>query len=186
MPSRLSDGDELDTLLDVIARHPGATFQVIARKQRDRRDALERSCGRGIKSLSLGDGVGGGKVEEGLTTWYLGGGNEPFTPMLGFQTSIATAAIPPWHDMVNGPADAKLATLADPEWRARARAAWDDPLPEQNAFHRETLDQVILSDSENGTGPPASHSPRWQRSVSSTRPTRSPTGCSRTASARGT
>ena len=153
VPSRLSDGGELDALLDVIARHPGATFQVIARKQRDRRDALERSCGRGIRSLSLGDGVGGGKVEEGLTTWYLGGGNEPFTPMLGFQTSIATAAIPPWHEMVNGPADAKLAALADPEWRARARAAWDEPLPEQNAFRRDTLDEVILSDSESGAGP---------------------------------
>jgi N-acyl-D-aspartate/D-glutamate deacylase len=153
VPSRLADGDELDTLLDVITRHPGATFQVIARKQRDRRDALERSCARSIKSLSLGDGVGGGKVEEGLTTWYLGGGNEPFTPMLGFQTSIATAAIPPWHDLVNGPADAKLATLVDPEWRARARAARGDPVAEQNAFRRETLDEVILSDSENGTGP---------------------------------
>ena len=126
---------------------------MIARKQHDRRDALERSCGRGIRSLSLGDGVGGGKVEEGLTTWYLGGGNEPFSPMLGFQTSIATAAIPPWHEMVNGPADAKLATLADPEWRARAPRAWDDPLPEQNAFHRDTLDLLILADSENGTGP---------------------------------
>ncbi len=80
VPSRLADGDELDALLDVIARHPGATFQVIARKQHDRRDALGRSCGRGIRSLSLGDGVGGGKVEEGLTTWYLGGGNEPFQP----------------------------------------------------------------------------------------------------------
>ncbi len=154
VPSRLSDADELDALLDVIARHPGATFQVIARKRRDRRDALENARAvAGIKSLSLGDGVGGGKVEEGLTTWYLGGGNEPFTPMLGFQTSIATAAIPPWHDVVNGPADAKLATLADPDWRARARAAWDDPLPEQNAFRPETLDEVILSDSENGTGP---------------------------------
>jgi len=153
VPSRLSDGAELDALLDVIARHPGATFQVIARPQHDRRDALGRSCGRGIRSLSLGDGVGGGKVEEGLTTWYLGGGNEPFQPMLGFQTSIATAAIPPWHDMVNGPAEAKTATLADPAWRARARAAWDDPLPEQNAFHRDTLDRLILADSENGTGP---------------------------------
>jgi N-acyl-D-amino-acid deacylase len=153
VPSRLSDAHELDALLDVVARHRRATFQVIARKRQDRRDALERSCGRGIRSLSLGDGVGGGKVEEGLTTWYLGGGNEPFTPMLGFQTSIATAAIPPWHEMVNGPAEAKLATLMDPEWRARARAAWDDPLPEQNAFRRDTLDQVILTDSENGTGP---------------------------------
>lgn len=153
VPSRLSDGPELDALLDVIARHRGATFQVIARAARDRRPALEKACVRGVKALSLGDGVGGAKVEEGLTTWYLGGGNEPFTPMLGFQGSIATAAIPPWHEMVNGPADAQLTTLADPEWRARARDAWDHPLPEQNAFHRETLHLLMLTDSENGTGP---------------------------------
>ncbi|HXY91610.1 MAG TPA: amidohydrolase family protein, partial [Acidimicrobiia bacterium] len=153
VPSRLSDEGEVETLLDVVARHRGATFQVIARSSRDRRGSLERSCGRGIRSLSLGDGVGGAKVEPGLTTWYLGGGNEPFTPMLGFQTSIATAAIPPWHEVINGPAEDKLATLADPEWRARARAAWDDPLPEQNAFRHDTLHLVMLTDSENGTGP---------------------------------
>ena len=95
----------------MIAGHHGATFQVIARSRKDRRGALERSCARGIRSLSLGDGVGGAKEEPGLTTWYLGGGNEPFTPMLGFQTSIAAAAIPPWHELINGPADAKLDTL---------------------------------------------------------------------------
>ncbi len=153
VPSRRSTDDELDALLDVIARHRGATFQVIARSRTDRRGALERSCARGIRSLSLGDGVGGAKEESGLTTWYLGGGNEPFTPMLGFQTSIAAAAIPPWHELINGPADAKLDTLADPGWRARARAAWDDPLPEQNAFHRDTLHLLMLTDSETGTGP---------------------------------
>jgi N-acyl-D-aspartate/D-glutamate deacylase len=153
VPSRLADDAELDALLDVIARHRGATFQVIARAAADRRSALEKSCARGIRSLSLGDGVGGAKVEPGLTTWYLGGGNAPFTPMLGFQTSIATAAIPPWHEMINGPPDAKLATLADPDWRARARAAWDDPLPEQNAFRHDALHLVMLNDSENGTGP---------------------------------
>jgi N-acyl-D-aspartate/D-glutamate deacylase len=153
VPSRLAAAAELDALLDVVARHPSATFQVIARSPADRRGALEKACARGIKSLSLGDGVGGAKVEPGLTTWYLGGGNAPFTPMLGFQTSIATAAIPPWHEMINGPADDKLATLADPEWRARARAAWDDPLPEQNAFRRDALHLVMLTDSENGTGP---------------------------------
>jgi N-acyl-D-amino-acid deacylase len=153
VPSRRSADDELDALLDVIARHRGATFQVIARSSKDRRGALERSCARGIRSLSLGDGVGGAKEERGLTTWYLGGGNEPFTPVLGFQTSIAAAAIPPWHDLINGPPETKLETLADPEWRARARAAWDDPLPEQNAFHRDTLHLLMLTDSENGTGP---------------------------------
>jgi N-acyl-D-aspartate/D-glutamate deacylase len=55
--------------------------------------------------------------------------------------------------MINGPTERKRDLLADPEWRARARAAWDDPLPEQNAFHRDTLHLLMLTDSENGVGP---------------------------------
>ncbi|MCB0994893.1 MAG: amidohydrolase family protein [Acidimicrobiales bacterium] len=153
VPSRLCDEAELDALLDTLARHSRATFQVIARSAADRRRALEHACSRGLKCLSLGDGTGGAKVEPGLDTWYLGGGNQPFTPMLGFEASIATAAIPPWHELVNGPADTKLTTLADPEWRARARAAWDDPLPEQNSFRSDALHLLMLTDSENGTGP---------------------------------
>jgi N-acyl-D-amino-acid deacylase len=153
VPSRLCNDAELDALLDVIARYPHATFQVIARAATDRRRALEKACARGIRCLSLGDGVGGAKKEEGLDIWHLGGGNQPFQPMLGFEASIAAAAVPPWHEMINGPADDKLRKLADPEWRAAAREAWDNPLPEQNSFRAEQLDIFILSDSENGTGP---------------------------------
>ncbi len=153
VPSRLCNDAELDALLDVIARYPHATFQVIARAATDRRRALEKACARGIRCLSLGDGVGGAKKEEGLEIWHLGGGNQPFQPMLGFEASIAAAAVPPWHEMINGPADDKLRKLADPEWRAAAREAWDNPLPEQNSFRAEQLDIFILSDSENGTGP---------------------------------
>ena len=153
VPSRLCNDAELDALLDVIARYPHATFQVIARAATDRRRALEKACARGIRCLSLGDGVGGAKKEEGLDIWHLGGGNQPFQPMLGFEASIAAAAVPPWHEMINGPADDKLRKLADPEWRAAAREAWDNPLPEQNSFRAEQLDIFILTDSENGTGP---------------------------------
>ena len=153
VPSRLCDEAELDALLDTIARYPHATFQVIARAASDRRPALEKACARGIRCLSLGDGVGGAKKEEGLDIWHLGGGNQPFTPMLGFEASIAAAAVPPWHEMINGPADDKLRKLADPEWRAAAREAWDNPLPEQNSFRSEHLHIFMLTDSENGTGP---------------------------------
>ena len=73
--------------------------------------------------------------------------------MLGFDSSIAAAAVPAWHEMINGPADRKLALLADPEWRGRARHDWDHPLDEQNSFRKEQLHLFILSDSENGTGP---------------------------------
>ncbi len=153
VPSRLSDDAELAALLDTIARHPHAGFQVIARGADDRRNALAMACGRGVRALSLGDGTGGAKVEEGLDTWYLGGGNQPFQPMLGFEMSIAAAAVPPWHEMINGPVEDKLDALADPAWRDRARAAWDDPLPEQNSFRSEALHLFMLTDSENGTGP---------------------------------
>ena len=71
----------------------------------------------------------------------------------GSRATIAAAAVPAWHEMINGPADDKLGLLADAEWRARARHDWDHPLDEQNSFRKEQLHALILSDSENGTGP---------------------------------
>jgi N-acyl-D-aspartate/D-glutamate deacylase len=81
----------------------------------------------------------------------MGGGNQPTTPRLGFDTSIGTAAVTAWHQMVNGPTERKLALLCDADWRARARHDWDHPLREQNSF--KDLGSFILSESENGTGP---------------------------------
>jgi len=81
----------------------------------------------------------------------MGGGNQPTTPRLGFDTSIGTAAVTAWHQMVNGPAERKLPLLHDADWRARARHDWDHPLREQNSF--KDLGSFILSESENGAGP---------------------------------
>jgi N-acyl-D-aspartate/D-glutamate deacylase len=85
--------------------------------------------------------------------YRLGGGAEPSMPRLGFESSIAAAAVPAWHEMINGPQSDKARVLADPEWRARARHDWDNPRDEQNSFRKGTLHTLILSDSENGTGP---------------------------------
>ena len=154
VPARLGDDAELDTLFDVLARYPHATLQVIARDREQRHHVLRRALGRGIRCLSLGDGVRSlTAAEEGLDIWHLGGGNEPSTPMLGFESSIAAAAVPAWHQMINGPAADKLRLLADPDWRARARHDWDHPLDEQNAFRAGSLHVLILSDSETGAGP---------------------------------
>ena len=103
--------------------------------------------------LSLGDGTGGGRDDgiDGVT--HLGGGGEPSMPRLGFESSIGTAAVPAWHELINGPADRKLALLADPAWRARARHDWDHPLDEQNSFRAEQLHELILSDPDDGPGP---------------------------------
>ena len=152
VPSRLSDDAELDALIDVLARYSHATLQVIARGATDRRRVLEKCLARGVHAMSLGDGVGG-ITDTDLPVYRLGGGAEPFSPRLGFESTIAAAAVPAWHQMINGPAGDKLRLLGDPEWRARARHDWDNPLDEQNAFRKEQLHVLILSDSENGTGP---------------------------------
>jgi N-acyl-D-aspartate/D-glutamate deacylase len=152
VPSRLSDGRELDALFAVLARYPGAILQTIIRDDAQRRSVHERATAAGVPILSLGDGTGGGRDgERGVT--YLGGGGEPSQPRLGFEASIATAAIPAWHELVNGPAERKRDLLADASWRARARHDWDHPLDEQNAFRAEQLHEVILSDPEDGPGP---------------------------------
>ena len=152
VPSRLSDDAELDVLLTVLSKYPHASLQLIARSAEDRRPVLERSLAHGVRVLSLGDGVGG-VTDTDLPVYRLGGGTEPFMPRLGFESTIAAAAVPAWHEMINGPAADKLRLLADPAWRARARHDWDNPLDEQNSFRNEQLHALILSDSENGAGP---------------------------------
>jgi N-acyl-D-aspartate/D-glutamate deacylase len=152
VPSRRSDTREIDALLTVLARHPHTSFQLIARSPEDRRPLLERALAHGVRCLSLGDGVGG-VTDTDLPVYRLGGGAEPLMPRLGFESSIAAAAVPAWHQLINGPAADKPRLLADPEWRALARHDWDHPLDEQNSFRAGTLHLLILSDSENGTGP---------------------------------
>ena len=153
VPSRQSDDRELDTLIGVLARYPGAILQTIIRDDAQRTHVHRKAAAAGVPVLSLGDGTGGGRDDGIAGVTHLGGGGEPSTPRLGFESSIATAAIPTWHDMINGPADRKLALLADASWRARARHDWDNPLDEQNAFRAEQLHEAILSDPDDGPGP---------------------------------
>ena len=152
VPCRRSDDRELEALLTVLAAHPGALLQTIIRDDDQRAHVHSRAHRAGVGVLSLGDGTGRGRDgEPGVV--YLGGGGVPAQPRLGFESSIATAAVTAWHEMVNGPAERKPTLLADPEWRARARHDWDHPLAEQNAFRPEQLHELILSDPADGPGP---------------------------------
>ena len=158
VPSRVADDAEFEALFDVLARHPRASLQLIARETADARRMCELAGPRGIRILRLTgsfDEHGADLLEriaaEGWDVWRMGGGNQPSTPRLGFDTSIGTAAVTAWHQMVNGPAEHKPALLRDPEWRARARHDWDHPLREQNSF--KDLGSFILSESETGAGP---------------------------------
>jgi N-acyl-D-aspartate/D-glutamate deacylase len=158
VPSRVADDAEFEALFDVLARHPRASLQLIARETADARRMCELAGPRRIRILRLTgsfDEHGPDLLErierEGWDVWRMGGGNVPSTPRLGFDTSIGTAAVTAWHQMVNGPADRKPALLRDPDWRARARHDWDHPLREQNSF--KDLASFILSESETGAGP---------------------------------
>lgn len=51
---------------------------------------------------------------------------KPLEPFFGFERSIAFQRVPAWNEVLNGPTEAKLATLADPAWRDRARTDWDN------------------------------------------------------------
>jgi N-acyl-D-amino-acid deacylase len=77
---------------------------------------------------------------------------KPLEPFFGFERSIAFQRVPAWNDVLNGPADAKLATLADPAWRDRARADWDART--RSSFSRiDRPESLILGTSETGAGP---------------------------------
>jgi N-acyl-D-amino-acid deacylase len=153
VPSRLADDRELEVLAGVLARYRGTMLQTIIRDDEQRRHVHRVALDAGVPVLSLGDGTGGGRDDQISGITYLGGGGEPTQPRLGFESSIATAAVTAWHELVNGPAERKLALLADPQWRARARHDWDNPLAEQNSFRDDRLHELILSDPENGPGP---------------------------------
>jgi N-acyl-D-aspartate/D-glutamate deacylase len=77
---------------------------------------------------------------------------KPLEPFFGFERSIVFQRIPAWNDMINGPADQKLATLADPAWRDRARHDWEDRVKSTTARVDRPY-SLIFAISENGAGP---------------------------------
>jgi N-acyl-D-amino-acid deacylase len=95
VPSRLSDDRELDALCAVLAAHRGSILQTIIRDDAQRHHVHRRARAAGVPVLSLGDGTGGGRDDGIDGVVHLGGGGEPSRPRLGFEASIATAAIPP-------------------------------------------------------------------------------------------
>ena len=73
-------------------------------------------------------------------------------PFFGFERSIVFQRIPAWNEMVNGPTEAKLSTLADTAWRDRARHEWEDR-PKSNTARVDRPDSLIFALSETGAGP---------------------------------
>ena len=171
VPGYFADDAEYHALLDVLARYPGRTFQVITRfNDPDHHIAdaerFARLCAaHGVRGqypgircdvLSPNENAETWKLyerlrDQGLDFWPIVP-FKPLEPFFGFERSIVFQRIPAWNEMINGPADAKLATLADPEWRARARHEWDDR-PHVATARVDRPESLIFAISETGAGP---------------------------------
>ncbi|MEJ6512478.1 MAG: amidohydrolase family protein [Actinomycetota bacterium] len=77
---------------------------------------------------------------------------KPLAPFFGFESSLVFQRVPAWNEVINGPTDEKLTTLADPTWRDKARTDWDNRT--RSSLSRiDRPHEMILTISETGVGP---------------------------------
>jgi N-acyl-D-amino-acid deacylase len=77
---------------------------------------------------------------------------KPLAPFFGFERSLVFQRVAAWNEVINGPEADKLPTLADPQWRARARTDWDNRT-RSSLSRLERPDEMLLTISETGVGP---------------------------------
>jgi N-acyl-D-amino-acid deacylase len=171
LPPQLADDAEYLALLKVVARHEGATFQLIidnwmrmtAPQVVERLGRIAKKAGvpyqwAGLPTLDFQqDNAKLLKVlheqykAEGLPFWT-GFTHVQYMFSIDFKRTLLFAqfGLQPWQDLVEIKDETnKLRTLADPAWRARAREAWDAGFA-NNAL---TAQSLMLRESEIGTGP---------------------------------
>ncbi|HEX7743121.1 MAG TPA: amidohydrolase family protein, partial [Sphingobium sp.] len=172
LPSQQADDAELEALLRVIARYPGATFQVIldyfmrftANDTLERMGRLAKATGvrmqwAGMPSLEyMAPQLPRSKElheqfkAEGLPIFTSFNVISP-TSVINFGRTLVFGqnGNPVWQDLVNQPGwEAKAALLADPAWRAKAREAWDNQFA-HSYLHDPSA--MLLRESESGYGP---------------------------------
>ena len=177
VPTLLADDVELEALIDVLARHPGAMLQVIVDLFRDM-DCVEsterlarlcrgksvrvqyggvptlsyhRSIGLTDRMLALHEKLG----EEGLDFWT-GFAHVPITGTLSVVHALVFAQSNEyvWNEVVElSSHEAKAELMRDPDWRARARRSWDEKAFAFSAFAPGRAETMMLQNSENDVGP---------------------------------
>jgi N-acyl-D-aspartate/D-glutamate deacylase len=175
VPSLHANDAEFEALIEVLARHEGATLQVILDLFRnfdaaDSMERLDRLCsGKDIR-IQWGDvptqlwmkdmGLQAPLVElhdrfesEGRDYWTTYA-HTPITTTLSVKLSLLFAQSNEyvWHEVVTAESDEeKAAILRDPEWRARARHSWDNEALSISPFPNPR--GMFLDNSGNGAGP---------------------------------
>jgi N-acyl-D-amino-acid deacylase len=171
VPGFFADDDEYLALFRVVATFPGATVQMITRfndPDHDIEDAerFARLCREaGVRAQWPGMPMAERDAARRPAVWdahhrIQANGSDfwpvvPFKPLeafFGFERSIAFQRVPAWNEVLNGPPDVKLRTLADPAWRDRARADWDNRV-RASTSRIDRPEALILASSETGAGP---------------------------------
>tara|TARA_R110002110_G_scaffold414122_1_gene643082 strand:- start:23274 stop:25004 length:1731 start_codon:yes stop_codon:yes gene_type:complete len=178
VPSLQADDAELQALMTVISRHPGATLQVIVDTFRNMTapETMLR-IGRlaegmpirvqwaGLPTLVFQRdmmGIQAPLVEiheqfkrEGRDFWT-GYAHIAVTSTLSVQSSLIFAQSNDyvWHEVVTAEGDtAKESVLRDPDWRQRARESWDSKAFEFSPFPAGRAGNLLLMNTDNGVGP---------------------------------
>ena len=171
LPSQHADDAEYLALLQVLARHRGATLQVIidnwmrmtAPQVVERLGRLAKQTGvtyqwAGLPTLKfqepnrkLLEPMHEQFKSEGLPFWT-GFTHIEYMFSIDFKRTLLFAqfGLQSWQDLVEIKDDEqKLGKLADPRWRKTARDAWDAGF-DNNSL---TADSLVLRESESGAGP---------------------------------
>jgi N-acyl-D-aspartate/D-glutamate deacylase len=174
IPTLVSDDGELVALLDVLERHPGATYQLIIDNimRKTGPKAMERVAGlmrgrnirmlinNGIPTLDLQKEARAvlepmieGLRREGMDIWVSVPHVSPTSTLSYYRSLIfAQSNDYAWHEIILAPThEEKVKLLSDPEWRARARESWDTKAWKHSPMNNPQ--DLHLLDSENGTGP---------------------------------
>lgn len=171
VPGYFADDHEYRALFAVLARHAPATAQVItlftdhdaslADARRFARLARETGIRLQYPGLPMNRRDDDRRPEfwalfeelaaDGVDLWPVVA-FKPLAPFFGFERSIVFQRVPAWNEVLNGPPEDKLATLADPAWRARARHDWDHRT-HSSLSRVDRPHEMIFSVSETGAGP---------------------------------
>ena len=171
VPGFFATDDEYRALFHVVADHKPATVQVLTffpDHDQNMADALrfgQLSREAGVRVQWPGLPVNSPDDDrrpdywalfqrlqaEGADVWPMLA-FKPLVPFFSFERSIMYQRVPAWNDVLNGPAEDKLTTLADPAWRESARVDWDNRT-------RSTMSRIdrphetYFAFSETGAGP---------------------------------
>ena len=174
IPTLLADDAEFEALFKVLARYPGATYQVIVDTfmRKTGPQSLER-LGRLTKGLGIRMQIAGAiptlEFQKDIlpamkeTTERLQGQGYDIWPGYAHVSPTSTLSLIKslifaqsndyvWHEVVLAEThEEKARLLADPDWRARARESWDTKAWPHSPMNNPQ--DLYLLDSENGAGP---------------------------------